>query len=135
MDTAESRRRGLIPIEELEDGSTEVFPDEVEASGPVAGQYRLLREELGAAVNPNDPLPVFLHERYTAFEKTWVQEIEDPGDEARVAEVVKRQLQSAVESEMAGGAVPIGPSFTRGLMTPWGPVVHGICVMARESAS
>lgn len=125
--------RRTLPMEELEEGATEVFADEVEEGGPVAGRYLLLREELGAVVRPNEPIPVFLHEAYRAHEKSWVQPFGDPEEEPAVAEHVKRQVQVMVEHEIALGSVPIGPTFTRAIASPLGLAVHGICVLARRA--
>lgn len=122
---------GGVPLDELEDGVTEVFADEVEPGGPTAGRYKLVREELGGAVNPNEPVPVFLHESFRAYEKSWIQRFGDDEDEIAVADNVKRQVQNSVEYEISGGAVPIGPTLTVGITTHQGPAVYGMCVMAR----
>lgn len=120
---------GVIPEEELAAGETRVAA--LDRSGPPPGRYRLLRENLGAAVAPNEPYPAFLHEDYEASEKSWVQHFDDLRDEVRVADQVKLRVQEAVECEMETGAVPIGPTFTRGLPSPRGPMIHGMCVVAR----
>lgn len=123
---------GIVPLDEFEDGVTVVFPDEADEGGPIAGSYHLLREDLGAVIVPNDPLPAFLHEAYRGYEKSWVQTLEKADQEALVAEEVKRQVQTLVDFEISQGGVAIGPTFTRGIMGPQGPSVIGICAMARR---
>lgn len=127
-------RLDLLPLEDLDSGETEIFEDEAGAGGPPTGRYLLLREELGAVVQPNEPAPVFLHDTFKAYEKSWTQPLSDPREEPQAVEYVKQQVQNAVEHEITRGSIPIGPTFTRSIETPSGFAVHGICVLVRRAS-
>ena len=88
-------------------------------------------ERTGAAVNPSEPVPVFLIETHEAHEKTWIEPLANLDDEVVVVDRVRQRVRQAVELEMKAGAVAIGPTFTRTLPLPEGPVVAGVCVISR----
>lgn len=127
--------QGLVPPVAIEEGVTEIFPDEVQEDGPPAGRYELLPASLGVPINPNEGLPVFLIDTHNAYEKTWTQPLPQGADEPAVADVARRRVQDAVDQETIKGAVPLGPTFTRGLRTPLGLAIVGTCILAKSKDS
>lgn len=113
----------------LEEGRLEV-PD---GEGAPAGAYSLLSEDRALAINPNDPIPVFLHEDFRSLEKAWSQPLPDRAQEAAVADEVYRTVRDLVERELPSGARPIGPTFTMSYTDLKGrDHVRGVCVLARR---
>jgi len=134
LDSGAARQAvGPIPLEHFERGEIEFASDEVEAYGPPAGHYKRLREELWVAIDPSDPLPVLLVSTHEAREKSWAAPLKEPSQEVTVVDRVRRQLQQAVEMEVAGGAIPLGPTFTSTHDTPYGLGVRGVCVLAHRA--
>jgi hypothetical protein len=124
---------GLVPQDEFDLGETEVFPGEVRPNGPPPGRYLLLPDRIGVGINPKDGYPVFLLEGYRTYEKEWIIPLDDPSEEAAVADRAFRRVRDLVEEEIAEGAVSLGPTFTQTAQTPFGTAVYGRCVVARKS--
>ena len=111
----------VVAADALEDGECEI--DGI--------RYLLVPEELGALVAPREPVPVFLREDYQAHRQEVVAPLPDSAAETAVVDRVRTKVRQLVDLDIARGAVPIGPTFTRTLPTPHGLAVVGTCIVAR----
>jgi len=111
----------VVPADALEDGEFEI--DGV--------RYLLVPQELGTLVAPREPVPVFLREDYQAHKQEVVSPLPDSAAETAIVDQVRTKVRQLVDLDIARGAVPIGPTFTRTLPTPYGPAVVGTCIVAR----
>lgn len=123
-----------IDVDDLEAGRTAVYDGEQETPDQPTGSYLLVPARLGHAVDPLNPIPVFLHESYTAQGEELMQQLPntDPQTLNRAIQSVKTRIQAAVDDHIGNGWVPLGPTLTQDEPHPTlGPIVTGICVVAR----
>lgn len=103
---------------------------------PPPGRYALLSDEQSLAVTVRDPAPVFLNDSYAPSEVRWMRTFDDPSQEVRVIEEVRRNVTEAVDLRVREGAVSLSPTNT---YTEDGPVggyvVNGVCIIATKKAT
>ena len=108
--------------------------NDVANPGP-AGVYRLLSMEECIALDAQNPLPFFLHDDSTANLITWLEPLQHAGDEATVAEHVRKAVFDLVEERVAdAGVFSASPVVTSTELVRGSPHVVGRCVVIRPAA-
>lgn len=106
-------------------------------AGPGAGPpgvYRLLSEEECVAFDPQTPLPLFLHEDHAASIVRWMQPLQHAGDEAAVAEDVRKAVFDLVEARVGDDGVFSASAILTSTETVDGSLhVVGRCVLIRPA--
>lgn len=102
--------------------------------GP-AGVYRLLSKEECLVLDMQNPVPVFLHEANEASLVTWLEPLPHAGDEAAVAERVRKAVFDVVEERIANdGVFTPSPVVTSTERVRGSTHVVGRCVVIQPAA-
>jgi hypothetical protein len=117
----------------LDRGTLEA-PADSDFPGP-AGRYGLLPEEFWRTMNPDGPVPVFLHESYEAGLERWVNSLPDAAAEVTIVARVRDAVMQLVETRLAADpeALSASPTVTTTEPTPQGMAVVGRCVILRPA--
>src|SRR5829696_8932088 len=99
------------------------------------GMYRLLPDELWRTMEPDDPLPAFLHESYEAGLERWVNSLPDAAAEVTIVARVRDAVMQLVETRLAADprAFSASPTVTTTEPTKQGMAVIGRCVVLRPA--
>jgi hypothetical protein len=99
------------------------------------GTYRLLLEELWRTMEPDDPLPAFLHASYEAGLERWMSSLPDAVDEVMIVARVRDAVMNLVETRLAADprALSASPTVTTTEPTNQGIAVIGRCVVLRPA--
>lgn len=109
---------------------------DAEASPGPAGVYRLITEEEGRVMDPQDPVPVFLFESHQAAIIKWMKPLETAELEAATAETVRRAVFDLVEARIAEeGVFSTSVVLTRTEEVDGALHVVGSCVVVRPTAA
>jgi hypothetical protein len=102
--------------------------------GP-AGTYRLVIEEAWRTMEPEDPMPVYLHESYDVLLEKWVNSLPDAADEVAIVARVRDAVMQLVESRLAADpdALSASPTVTTTEPTRQGMAVVGRCIVLRPA--
>jgi hypothetical protein len=112
----------------------ELVMDANASPGP-PGVYRLLSEEERFALDAQNPLPVFLHDANAAHLITWLEPLPHAGNEAAVAEHVRKAVFELVEARVADdGVFSASPIVTSTETVRGSSHVIGRCVVILPAA-
>jgi hypothetical protein len=102
--------------------------------GP-SGRYGRLSQELWRTMDPDDPVPVFLHESYEAGLERWVNALPDAADEVVIVARVRDAVMHLVETRLAADpqAFSASPTVTTTEPSSRGMVVVGRSVILRPT--
>jgi len=102
--------------------------------GP-AGRYGLLDEEIWRTIEPQDPVPAFLHESFEALLEKWMNSLPDAAAEVTIVARVRDAVMQLVESRLADDpqAISVSPTVTTTEPTTQGMAVVGRCVVLRPA--
>lgn len=107
--------------------------DDAASPGP-PGVYRLLSDEECVAFDPQTPLPLFLHEDHAASIVRWMQPLQHAGDEATVAEDVRKAVFDLVEARVGADGLFSASAILTSTETVSGSLhVVGRCVIIRPA--
>jgi hypothetical protein len=97
------------------------------------GSYGLLPEEFWRTMVPDDPMPVFLHERYEALLEKWTNSLPDAVSEITVVARVRDAVMRLVEAHLEANpdAFSVSPTVTTTEPTHRGMAVIGRSVILR----
>ncbi|MGB7448421.1 MAG: hypothetical protein WA892_04760 [Ornithinimicrobium sp.] len=95
-----------VPPKSAENCEGEVYDSDLKAGTctptsdfpGLAGVYNLLHEEMAWTINPEHPLPTFLHESYAANIETWMMQVSNPADEIAAIGETRDALTQLVDS-------------------------------------
>ena len=84
---------------------------------------------------PDDPMPIFLHERYEALLEKWTNSLQDAVSEITVVARVRDAVMQLVETHLAANpeAFSASPTVTTTEPTPQGMTVIGRSVILRPA--
>src|SRR3954453_10166058 len=102
--------------------------------GP-SGSFLRLPEEVWRTIEPDDPVPIFLHESYEAHLERWVNSLPDAAAEGAIVARVRDAVMQLVETRLAGDpeAVSASPTVTTTEPTPRGMAIIGRSVVLRPA--
>ncbi len=109
-------------------------PPDAEFPG-LPGVYTRLRAEMAWAIDPEHPLPTFLHESYKANIETWTLSVADPADELAGIEETRNSLTELVEyrKRTLPGSFLVSAVMTSTDQTNSTLRIWGRCVMAHPA--
>ncbi len=99
------------------------------------GVYARLHQEMAWAINPDYPMPAFLHEHYKANIETWTLSVANPADERAGIEETRNSLSELVEyrKKTLPGSFPMSAVMTTTEETATTLRILGSCIMAHPA--